>query len=313
MKRTYEWVNDIADVRERRPTLLAVGVFDGVHAGHQELLKLMQARAGESGARTAVLTFFPHPREVIQGNHSRMYLTTLERRVQLLGELGIDLIIVHPFNEEVRYTRAADFVDRLCRYLDLKELWGGSFSLGYQREGDAAFLRALGQERGFTVREIQDLAALNGEAVSSSRIRQALAEGDIVTVNGCLQRRFVLSGKVIRGDQRGRTIGFPTANLEVWERQILPAHGVYAAYALLEGARMMAATNIGVRPTVADPKLTVEAHLLDLDDDIYGRELALEFVARVRDERKFSGLDALKAQIAADVERVRRLLPTASF
>jgi len=237
-----------------------------------------------------------------------MYLTTLEHRVRLLGAQGIDLVIVHPFDEEVRATRAAVFVDRLCHYLDLRELWGGSFSLGYRREGDASFLRQLGNERGFAVHEIGNLVGWHGEPVSSSRIRRALADGDIATVNGCLNRRFTVSGEVIRGDQRGRTIGFPTANLAVWERQLLPANGVYAAYAWLDGERFAAATNIGVRPTVADLKLAVEAYLLDFDRDIYGRDLELEFVARMRDERKFPGLDALKAQIAADVEQVRQLL-----
>lgn len=308
MTLTYECVDDLAEVGERRPTFLAIGVFDGVHGGHQEMLQMMIAAAREAGARAAVLTFFPHPREVIRGIEGRMYLTTLERRVRLLGAQGIDLVIVHPFDEEVRATRAAVFVDRLCHYLDLRELWGGSFSLGYRREGDASFLRQLGNERGFAVHEIGNLVGWHGEPVSSSRIRRALADGDIATVNGCLNRRFTVSGEVIRGDQRGRTIGFPTANLAVWERQLLPANGVYAAYAWLDGERFAAATNIGVRPTVADLKLAVEAYLLDFDRDIYGRDLELEFVARMRDERKFPGLDALKAQIAADVEQVRQLL-----
>jgi riboflavin kinase / FMN adenylyltransferase len=305
MSATYERVNDLAEVRERRATFLAIGVFDGVHAGHQELLKMMTVEAQEEGARAAVLTFFPHPREVIQGNHSRMYLTTLEQRMQLLSALGMELIIVHPFNEEVRHTRATEFVDRLCRYLDLRALWGGSFSLGYRREGDTAFLRRLGKERGFTVHEIQNLIDWEGKPVSSSRIRQALADGDIATVNGCLKRHFELRGEVIHGNHLGHTIGFPTANLDIWERQLLPKNGVYATYAYLDGDRFLAATNVGVRPTVGDPALTVEAHLLDFDQDIYGRQLQLSFVSRARDERKFSGLDALKTQIAVDVAQVR--------
>lgn len=308
MTESYERVDDLAAVEERRPTFLAIGVFDGVHAGHQQLLHTMAGEARAAGARAAVLTFFPHPLEVIKGIEGRIYLTTLEQRVQLLGRQGIELIVVHPFNEEVRQTRAADFVDQLCQALDLRSLWGGSFSLGYNREGDAQFLRELGRTRGFTVHERSDLLHWQGEAVSSSRIREALAAGDVATANGCLNRPFSLQGEVVRGDQRGRTIGFPTANLVVWERQILPANGVYATYAWLDGERFLAATNVGVRPTVSEPKLTVEAYLLDFDQDIYGRELKLEFIARVRDERKFAGLDALKAQIAADVEQVRALL-----
>jgi riboflavin kinase/FMN adenylyltransferase len=245
---------------------------------------------------------------VIQGLEGRIYLTTVERRVRLLAAQGMDLVIVHAFDDEVRMTRAADFVDRLCQALDLRELWGGNFSLGYRREGNASFLGELGQSRGFEVHEINSLVEWGGGPVSSSRIRQALANGDIAEVNGCLSRRFAVGGEVIRGDQRGRTIGFPTANLAVWERQLLPANGVYAAYARLGSERFMAATNVGVRPTVADVKLIVEAYLLDFERDIYGQELELEFVARIRDERKFPGLEALKTQIAADVEEVRQLL-----
>lgn len=308
MTATFERVNDLAEVRERRPTFLAIGVFDGVHAGHRALLKLMMAEAQAVGARTAVLTFFPHPLEVIQGNHSRMYLTTLEQRVQLLGELGIELIIVHPFNEDVRHTRAAEFINRLCQYLDLSALWGGSFSLGYRREGNADFLRQLGDERGFTVHEIRNLVDWEGEPVSSSRIRRALEIGDIRTVNGCLQRPYVLGGEVVHGNHMGQTIGFPTANLDVWERQLLPANGVYATYAFLDDERLLGATNVGVRPTIGDPQLTVEAHLLDFDRDIYGRQLQLAFMVRVRDEHKFAGIEALRAQIKADVQQVRALL-----
>lgn len=308
MVRRFKRVDDLAEIDERRPTFLAIGVFDGVHRGHQQLLQTMAAEAQEAGAQPAVLTFFPHPKEVIQDLQGRLYLTSLEERVGLLGEQGVELVVVHPFNEEVRTTRAADFVDRLCRHFELRQLWGGSFSLGYRREGTAGYLRELGKEKGFTVRHIENLVTWQGEAVSSSRVRRALAEGEMEEVNGCLGRPFRVAGTVIRGDRRGHTIGFPTANLEVWEQQLLPAKGVYATYAYLEGQRYVAATNVGVRPTFGEPGLLVEAHLLDFDGDIYGEELSLAFIDRIRDERKFSGLDALKAQIQADVAEVSALL-----
>jgi len=308
MVRKFKRVNGLTEIDERRPSFLAIGVFDGVHRGHQQLLQTMAAEAQAVGAQPVVLTFFPRPREVIQNLEGRLYLTTLEHRVELLGEQGMELVVVHPFNEEVRKTRAADFVDRLCRHLELRQLWGGSFSLGYQREGTADFLRELGEERGFTVRHVQDLVTWRGEPVSSSRIRQALAEGEMEEVNGCLGRPFRVTGTVFQGDRRGHTIGFPTANLDVWERQILPASGVYAAYAYLDGQRYVAATNVGVRPTFDQRNLLVEAHLLDFDQEIYGEELSLDFIARIRDERKFPGLDALKAQIRADVKQVAAML-----
>lgn len=308
MSPTFERVDNLDEVGERKAVFLAVGVFDGVHRGHQKLLQMMVAEARAAGVQPAVLTFFPHPKVVIQNLQGRLYLTTVERRVQLLAEQGVELVIVHPFNEEVRMTRAADFMENLCRHLDLRQLWGGSFSLGYKREGDAAFLRNLGQEKGFTVHEFDDLVQWQSERVSSSRIRKALERGDMDEVNGCLGRPYQVSGTVVQNDQRGRTIGFPTANLAVWEQKLLPAHGVYATYAHLGDERFLAATNIGVRPTVDDKRLMVEAHLLDFDREIYGQELTLEIVSRVREERKFAGLDALKAQIQADVEEVRRRL-----
>ena len=308
MTQSFERVNDIADVAERRPTFLAVGVFDGVHRGHQHLLQRMVAEARAGGARPGVLTFFPHPKAVIQNLQGRIYLTTLEERLRLLAAQGVELVIVHPFNDEVRHTRAADFVDRLVAYLDLRQLWGGSFSLGYRREGTAEFLADLGQVRGFTVRQIRDLVMWNGERVSSSRVRRELAEGDIASVNGGLGRPFCVSGEVVMGDQRGRTIGFPTANLAVWAEQLLPANGVYVTQAWLGAERFMAATNVGVRPTVNGHHVSVEAHLLDFDRDIYGAPLRLEFLGRIRAEQKFPGLDALRAQIRQDVDQVRAQL-----
>ena len=301
-------VEQLSDVTERVPTFVAVGSFDGVHLGHQAVLQAMISEAKALGARTAVLTFFPHPQRVIQKMTEPYYLGTLDERVALLGNLGIDLIITHPFNDTVRQTRAATFVDELCRYLDLRQLWGGNFALGYQREGDIPFLRKLGEERGYSVQQVEAMVPWQGERVSSSRIRRSLLEGDLAEVNGCLGRPYSVSGTVVEGKKLGRTIGFPTANVDFWEEQLLPTNGVYATYAWLGEERHLAATNVGVRPTVNGSAVTVEAHLLDFDADIYGRTLRLEFMGRIRPEMKFAGLEALKAQIAADVAKVQNIL-----
>lgn len=299
-------VSRLHEINPRQPTSVAIGSFDGVHRGHQALLNQMVVQARAEGFRTAALTFFPHPRKVLQTLSPRFYLTTLEDRVQLLAEQGIDLIITHPFDEEVRHTRAADFVDQLLDALDMKHLWGGKFALGYQREGDIPFLRQQGEIKGFTVQTLSELVMQDGDVVSSRRVRQALEEGSMGEVNACLGRLYHLNGRVVMGDQRGRTIGFPTANLAVWDELLLPGNGVYATYAWVGGQRFAAATNVGVRPTVDGLRLTIEAHILDFDEDIYGQDVRLEFVRRIRPEMKFSGLDALKAQIAADVAEVRR-------
>jgi riboflavin kinase / FMN adenylyltransferase len=304
--RHFQRFNYLHEVTANRPTFVAVGVFDGVHQGHRQLLQSMVAAAKTAGAGTAVLTFFPHPLAVIQKLSGRLYLGQLEERVELLAAEGVDIIITHPFNEQVRQTRAAEFVRQLCTHLQMRQIWGGHFSLGYNREGNADFLRQMGGEWGFTVEEAPRLALWRGERVSSSRIRQGLAEGAMDEVTGCLGRPYQVSGTVIMGDQRGRTIGFPTANLYPWEEQLLPVNGVYASYAWLNGRRYTAATNVGVRPTVDGQRLTVEAHLLDFDADIYGEPIKLEFVHRLRSEQKFAGLAELISQIGADVAQVRR-------
>jgi len=298
-------VTHLSEVDHKRPTYVAIGSFDGVHRGHQALLRSMVARARETGARTAALTFFPHPRRVMQTLPPRFYLTTLEDRVRLLADQGIDLIITHPFDDEVRQIRAADFVDQLLDALDMKQLWGGNFALGYRREGDVPFLRRQGEEKGFTVETLAEPVMWGGAPVSSRRIRAALEAGDLAEANGCLDRLYCVRGPVVKGDQRGRTIGFPTANLALWSELLLPANGVYATYIWVGGRRHAAATNVGVRPTVDGLSLTVEAHILDFDRDIYGEQVRLEFVRRIRPEMKFPGLDALKAQILVDTETVR--------
>lgn len=274
------------------------------------VLQSLVAAARDDGVRAAVLTFFPHPKRVILDLEGRYYITTLEDRVALLAEQGVDLIITHPFNETVRHIRAADFVEQLCQALDMRQLWGGNFALGYNREGDIPFLRRLGEEKGYTVELVQGMVEYDGELVSSSRVRRSLEEGDMADVRGCLGRPYTLSGVVMQGDQRGRTIGFPTANLAVWDELLLPADGVYAAYAWVGEQRYVAATNVGVRPTVNGRERTVEAHLLDFDGDLYGQEIRLAFMQRIRPEMKFAGLDALKAQIEADVAETRRQLGT---
>jgi riboflavin kinase/FMN adenylyltransferase len=301
-------VEQLSDVTERVPTFVAVGSFDGVHLGHRAVLQKMVEAAQFSGARTAVLTFFPHPQRVIQQLTEPYYLATLDERVALLASLGIDLIITHPFNDHVRHTRAVTFVDELCRYLAMRQLWGGNFALGYKREGDIPFLRRLGEERGYTVKQVESMVLWQGQRVSSSRIRRSLVEGDLAEVNGCLGRPYCVTGTIVEGRKLGRTIGFPTANIDFWPEQLLPANGVYATTAWLGDERYLAATNVGVRPTVNGSAVTVEAHLLDFDADIYGRTLRLEFIDRIRPEMKFTGLDPLKAQIGADVAKVRTLL-----
>lgn len=308
MTQPFLHVQSLTEIKQRRPTYLAIGSFDGVHIGHQAVLKQLVQAARADGVQAAVLTFFPHPKRVVLNLKGPYYLSTLEERERVLRELGVDLLITHPFNETVRMTKAAVFVDTLLAAMELHQLWGGDFALGHNREGDVPFLQKYGAAHGFTVVTADAMTMLKGMIVSSSRIRRGLVEGDLREVTACLGRPYRVSGTVISGDQRGRTIGFPTANLAVWDEQLLPGNGVYATQAILDGKMYQAATNIGVRPTVDGQELRVEAHLLDFDGDIYGERLDLLFIDRVRGEQKFDGLDALKAQIGADIVAVRELL-----
>lgn len=302
-------VYDLANVTPSRPSLLTIGVFDGVHRGHQHLIQQLVARAHESNREAVVLTLFPHPDRVLHHQTGRYYLTTEEQKAALLHDLGVDLVVTHPFNDAVRQMRAADFVDSLLRHLKMESLWiTADFALGYQREGNFAFLQAQGAQKGFEVVSIDLLN--NGEqaAISSTAIREVLLIGQMGMANGWLGRPYALEGEVVHGDHRGRTIGFPTANIEVWAEQVVPANGVYACYATLNGEKFKAVTNVGERPTFNGTGTRIEAHLLDFDREIYGETLKLEFIARLRGEQKFGGIDALVAQIHADVEQGRKLL-----
>ncbi len=308
MDEKIELVSNLTEVSNRAPTYLAIGVFDGVHRGHQNLIQSMVSAARTNGARPAVLTFHPHPSAIINGELDRFYICSLEERVDLLAQQGLDLVITHPFDETVRQTRAANFIDQLRRHLDLSQLWGGSFALGYNREGDLPYLQQLGEEKGFIINTFSGMTEWDGHRVSSSRVRRSLNNGNMNDVSGCLGRLFRVTGTVIHGDGRGRTIGIPTANLSIWDEQLLPATGVYATHAWVNGQRYQAATNVGFRPTVNNSSLNVEAHLLKFDSDIYGQDIILEFVKRIRDEQKFPDIASLVAQIQEDISRVPSLL-----
>lgn len=303
-------VTNLTDAHPDRPTIVAVGMFDGVHRGHQHLLRRLVESARAEGLTPVVLTFFPHPDKVLGRAQGRYYLTTPEQRAELLGALGVEVVVSHPFDDEVRQMRAAAFVDRLVEHLKLRELWvGQDFALGYKREGNVAFLREQGAQKGFAV-QVVDLVgnAHSGEVITSSTIRAALEAGDVERAARWLGRPYTVEGTVIHGDGRGRTIGFATANLDVWDEQMLPANGVYAGWARVGGETFMAVANVGRRPTFEGQIVRLEAHLLDFDRPIYGERMAFEFVARLRDEQRFDGIDALVAQIHRDAEQGRALL-----
>ncbi|MBN1200719.1 MAG: bifunctional riboflavin kinase/FAD synthetase [Anaerolineae bacterium] len=306
-------IYNLADAKLDGPGIVAVGMFDGVHLGHQHLLRCLARTARAQNGVPTVLTFFPHPDVVLGKAGERYYLTTPEQRAAMLGRLGIECVVTQPFDDTLRSIRAAAFVDQLLDHLNLRELWvGADFALGYKREGNVDFLRAQGEQKGFKL-EVVTLVSTdnNGRPINSSRVRGALASGLVERAAQWLGRPYCVEGEVVHGDKRGRKIGFPTANMDVWDQQALPRNGVYAGWVHLDGETFLAVANVGHRPTFDGGIVRVEAHLLDFDRDIYSEMLALEFVARLRAERRFESVEALVAQIRQDVIRGRAILSAA--
>ena len=295
-----------------RPTALTIGIFDGVHRGHQAIIRELIARARRHDLAAGAITFHPHPREVLRRDLSIEYVASLEDRLALLLETGLDTVATVSFTSEFAQTEAGDFVRMLVEELQLKRLIiGEDFALGRQRGGDPDTLARLGAELGFEV-DVIDLVPDNGqqaEKISSTEIRAALNDGAIERVAALLGRRFSVHGPVVLGFERGRTIGFPTANVAVGADRAIPGPGVYATLAHLPEGPRPSVTNIGLRPTFDDGGgLSIECHIFDFENDIYDTDLRVEFVQRLRGERKFDGVDQLVAQIARDCEAARRLL-----
>lgn len=304
----------LATAQLDQPSLVTIGVFDGVHRGHQHLLRQLVAHARANGLQAVVQTFFPHPDVVLRGLTGRYYLTSPEQKLALLAELGVDVTVTQTFDEALRRMRASEYLDLLLSRLNMRALWvGPDFALGHHREGDVAYLREQSVRLGFDLNVVELLADGEPQAIRSTAIRQALQAGDVEQAQALLGRPYALEGPIIRGDRRGHQIGFPTANIAVWEEQVIPANGVYAGWAALGETRLMAVTNVGVRPTFNGRNVTVEAHLLDFNRDIYGERLSVTFKRRLRPEMKFNGIDALVAQIRADAETGRAFLSGVSL
>lgn len=294
-----------------RPTVVTLGTFDGVHLGHQHLIRETAARAAARRATAVALTFQPRPAEVLRPDLPSRYLTTLEDRQRLLKEAGAAAVVVLPFTAALAQTSAADFATALAQTLGMCELIGGpDLALGRGREGSPAVLRALGEQLGFTVRLVPALDR-EGETVRSSAIQRILSEGDVAQAARLLGRPHAIAGTVIHGQGRGRTIGIPTANVAVPEALILPANGVYAVRAGIGTRAYAGAANLGTRPTFDGVGRSLEVHLLDFSDDIYDATLRVEFIARLRPERRFSGIDELVQQIRADIGQVRDIVDVA--
>ena len=299
---------ELANVTPKGETLLTIGVFDGVHAGHRYLLEKLQQRAAEKNLLSGVVTFNPHPQSVLHPHNQLPWLSNLEDRVRALQELRINIVAVLTFTPKVAQLSARDFMSLLKKHLKMQGIVVGSdFALGRSGEGNINLLRTLGHEMKFSV-EVIPPYTLNGEVVSSTLIRQALIQGDMRRIEKLMGRYFYLRGKVITSDKRGRLLGFPTANLDIKPQQALPGNGIYATITQIDGKRFPSATNIGIRPTFGEREKIVETHLLNYKGDLYGKEIRVEFVQKLRDEQRFPSSEELMIQIGKDIQEVGVIL-----
>ena len=301
-------IDDLSQVHLDKDTILTIGAFDGVHRGHQYLIGQLLQKARRTNRLAGLITFHPHPSAVLSPGNPTRYITTPGEKAALLERLGLDIVAILPFNREMVQTLARRFIEMVSRQLRMTELWvGKDFALGYGREGTPEVLRALGQEMGFSVETINPLA-WKGEIISSTRIRTLLFRGQVRKAAELLDRYPGLAGEVVRGAQRGRCLGFPTANLEVRAERAVPANGVYAVYAVLGEERYRGVGNVGVRPSFDNGEHTVETYILDFEADIYGCDLVVEFVQRLRPEKRFTDIKELIAQIERDIVEARGIL-----
>jgi riboflavin kinase/FMN adenylyltransferase len=288
----------------QRPTVLTLGVFDGLHLGHQLIIRTVVERARETGAVPTVITFDPHPRAVLHPESAPPLLQTLDQKVEGFSVLGIEQTIVIRFDEEFSQTRAGDFLRDVVRdRLHAKEVYlGRGFAFGHDREGNIELLRRVSQELGFFADEVPEVQFRN-QRVSSSKVRRLLSEGRVNLARRLLGRPYGVEGLVERGAERGAGLGFPTANLHPRNR-VIPRNGVYVTGTLIDGEWRRSVTNVGVRPTfAADTEPSVETFVLNWAGDLYGDVVRVRFLHRLRDEKKFGSIDELKAQIERDVKR----------
>lgn len=290
------------------PAHLTIGTFDGLHRGHQALIKPLIAGARQANASSVLVTFDPHPRCVLDPEHCPAYLTTVDEKHWLLEQMGLDHLVVIPFTTQLAALSPGAFVKRLTRGMELRHLIAGAdFRFGQGRRGDPAFLRRLGERQGFTV-DVAPTVSRGREPVSSSRIRRLLLLGQMRAAAQLLGRDYLFRSTVEHGEKRGRQLGFPTANLRIPPNKLVPASAVYAARAQLDGELRPGALSVGYRPTFGGHNLTVEVFIFDFDADLYGRQLSAWFVQRLRGEKRFASVPGLQQQMARDVENARRIL-----
>ena len=290
------------------PLHIAIGVFDGVHLGHQMLVRRLVDGANANGASAVVATFDPLPGQALAQDPPRSTLADAPERCALLEQAGAGTVVIFTFDHAFSQQTAEEFITRVTAAGDVQRIVVGvDFQFGHGREGAVPTLRTLGERYGFAVSVVEPIA-LGGAVVSSTRIRAALRDGDLATAQALLGRPYSVSGTIVHGEERGRALGFPTINIAAPDDKLLPRDGIYATWAVIGGERYRAASSLGVRPTFGGGPRKLESYLLDFDGELYGKQATIVFVERLRDELKFESADDLARQIARDVERSRAAL-----
>jgi len=300
-------IDDLARAHVAGETIVTIGSFDGLHIGHQQLVKQLVAHARETRRESALVTFHPHPRAVLRPWLSPKVLTTPGEKAALLAQWGLDILVLLRFTPALAHTPAADFMRLLYERLHIAELWiGQDFALGRDREGDAAALQKMGEQWGFQVHIVEPVV-IDGRPVSSTWIRELLSAGQVAEARRLLGRPYSLAGEVVSGARRGRCLGFPTANLAVRPERALPPDGVYAVYAIVGDQPRPAVANIGERPSFNTGQRAIEVHILDYQGNLYGQDLVVEFIQRLRSEQRFEDICELIRQIDRDIQHARSI------
>ncbi|MGB2312611.1 MAG: bifunctional riboflavin kinase/FAD synthetase, partial [Flavobacteriaceae bacterium] len=304
-------IHSISNYQPKRPSILTIGTFDGVHIGHQKIIRNLISKAKEEDLCALVLTFFPHPRMVLQKDTQLKMIDTLEEKRQLLESLGVEILIVQPFTLEFSRLTAIEYTrDILVNGLNISKLIiGYDHRFGRNREATVEDLKHFGLDYDFSVEEIpaQDIASI---AVSSTKVRNAISAGEIKKANQYLGRPFSLCGSIVKGDKIGRKIGYPTANLDIKETyKLRPQNGVYLVQSHLNNQKYFGMMNVGKRPTVSGKQIQTEIYFFDFDGDLYGNKLKIELLEKIRDEQKYDSLESLGNQLSIDQKSCQKLIP----
>ncbi len=303
-------ITDITTFTTQQPTVLTIGTFDGVHLGHQKIVERVVTTARQEGLLATVFTFFPHPRMVVQHDKGLKLIHTLEEKKQLLQQLGVDLLVVQPFNEAFAQLTAEEFVSTiLVQRLNVKKvIIGYDHRFGRNRTANIDDMRLFGKKYGFAVEEIS-VQEVDEVSVSSTKIREALNKGDVTTAEHYLGTPYSLTGRVVHGLKLGRTLGYPTANIQVTEDyKLIPKDGVYAVYSYIDGRKVYGMMSIGKNPTIEGKGASIEVYFFDFNGDLYNQKLTIEFVQYLREEQKFATIDLLKKQLQDDETAARKAI-----